>query len=129
MITQLRKGKQQGININPFILTGDLYPLINNGHDSFIEDRTAVPEIKTYTSPVRVAKKKKAVKKTNDKNTPSLYEEVYYMESDYETIVDERLEFSYQGMKFKVVKREPLARTDIIGYQYELDDITQGLTV
>lgn len=129
MVDQLRKGKQQGININPFILSGVLYPLVDNGYGSSREDRSAIPDPKSYTNPVRIAKKKKSVKKTNDNNTPPVYEEVYYMESDYETIVDERLEFAYQGMKFKVMKREALARTDIIGYQYELDDITEELAV
>lgn len=129
MTAQLQQGIDYKIGINPFQLSGALYPLIDNGHGSVREDRAAIPEPKIYTNPVRISKTKGPVKKTNDNTTPPVYEETYFMVSDHLTLVDVRLEFTYNDMKFKVMKREPLAKYGFIGYQYELDDITEELTV
>ncbi len=127
---QLIEGRIKSIEINPHILTGELYPLIDNNFESQREDREATPELKVYVNPVRIVKKKAQVKKTNDNTTPIVYEEVWFMISDNETIVDVRLEFDYEGMKFKVKKRESEKRYGIItGYQYKLDDITEELTI
>lgn len=129
MTEQLQQGIDYKININPFQLSGVLYPLVDNEHGSVREDRAAIPESKIYTNPVRIAKTKGSVKNTNDNTTPPVYEETYFMVSDHNTLVDVRLEFNYNDMKFKVMKREPLAKLGIIGYQYELDDITEELTI
>ena len=130
MTEQLKKGKLQGIALNSFQLQGDLYPLVDNGHGSFREDRSASPELKIYTNPVRVVKGKAKPKNTNDSNTPIVYEDIYLLLSDYDTIVDVRLEFEYEDMKFKVMKIEPLTKHGvIIEYQYELKDITRELVI
>jgi len=129
-MNQLIKGIEKKIEINPFVLTGVLYPLKSNNNDSFIEDREAAPDPKVYTNPVRIAKTKRPVKKTDDSSTPPVFEETYFLISDNETLVDIRLEFDYEGMKFKVMKREPLKKHGIIiVYQYELNDITEELTI
>lgn len=115
------------INLNPFYLTGLLYPLIDNGYSALVENRSGIPETKIYTLPVRISTKKKAIKKTNSDNTPVVYEDVYMMVSDINTIVDERLEFIYKEVTLKVIKRVPQRKYGIlIGYEYELKDITEG---
>ena len=116
------------IQLNPFYLTGILYPLIDNENDSFIEDRTATPGNKIYTNPVRISTKNKNIKKTEADSTPYTFEEVFFMVSDNETVVDERLEFNYKENSFKITKRIPVRKyNDIIGYKYELKDITEKI--
>ena len=116
------------IQFNPFYLIGVLYPLIDNGNDSFIEDRTVTPENKVYNYPVRISTKEKNIKKTKDNSTPYTNEEVFFMVSDNRTVVDERLEFNYNENSFKITKRIPIRKyNDIIGYEYELKDITEEI--
>ena len=116
------------IQINPFYLTGILYPLIDNENDSFIEDRAITPENKIYTNPVRISTKNKNIKKTEADSTPYTFEKVFFMVSDNETVVDERLEFNYKENSFKITKRIPVRKyNDIIGYEYELKDITEKI--
>ena len=116
------------IQFNPFYLIGVLYPLIDNGNDSFIEDRAVTPENKVYNYPVRISTKKKNIKKTKDNSTPYTNEEVFFMVSDNRTVVDERLQFNYNENSFKITKRIPIRKyNDIIGYEYELKDITEEI--
>jgi hypothetical protein len=126
MLNQKRELFKNKILNNSFDLTGDLYPLVDNGYGQYIENRSGVAIEKTYTNPVRIYRIKKAVKKLNDTETPYIFEEVYNMQSDHETAVDVRLEFFYNGLKFKIKSRESLVKFGgVIGYQYELDEITE----
>lgn len=122
----LQKLTKQNINRNPFKLSGILYSLIDNGYGEMIEDRAA-PVVKNYVNPVRIFRKKKLIKSTMDNSTPYVYEDVYYLLSDYETEVDVRLEFEYNFIKFKIKTKEKLIKYEkIIGFQYELDEITEA---
>ena len=125
MINTLISAYKKKIEINSFYLSGVLYPLINNGHDNFIEDRSATPEEKSYVNPVRISTVKKPIKKTKADSTPYGYEDVFIMVSDNETIIVERLEFNYQNNRLKIIKRDPKIKYGtIFGYEYELSDIT-----
>jgi hypothetical protein len=110
-------------------LSGKLYPLIDNGHGNLIENRNGVPTPKSYVNPVRISTLKKTIQKKDDSGTPVSIEKYYYfMISDYETIVDLRLEFVYFSKTLKVTQRRELKKfSGVIGYEYELKDITEGV--
>lgn len=124
----LRKYHKDKILINPFYLSGDLYPLINNGYNEMIENKQGTPVEKTYTNPVRISTLKKHIEKRDNTGTPVVIEKyVYFMISDYQTIVDVRLEFEYEGNTMKVTQRKPLIKYGAIhGYEYELKNLTEG---
>lgn len=126
----LKKTFKDRIKINPFTLTGNLYPLVDNGDGDMIEDRNATPESKSYTKHVRISTRKKWVMEKKHDQTPvntQIFD--WYMISDNETIVDERLEFTYHNMNFKVTKRKENRKYgEVIGYEYELKDITEDST-
>jgi len=124
----LRKYHKERILINPFSLSGNLYPLIDNGYGENIEDKNGIPVVKNYTKPVRISYEKKWIKKIQEDSSPIIYEKrVYYMVSDYETIVDVRLEFTYNGIDLKVTQRKELRKYNtLIGYEYELKELTGG---
>jgi hypothetical protein len=127
MIKQLVKGCENKIRLNPFYLTGKLYPLKGNDYNNPIEDRTATPQEIRYLNPVRISTIKKPIKKTKDTTTPVTYEDVFIMVSDNETIVAERLEFNYQNNTLKIIKRVPIRKyQETFEYEYELKDITSG---
>ena len=125
----LRKLNQEKILANPFTLSGNLYPVIGNGYGSFIRQPGALPVIKTYTNPVRISTEKSAIKRTLDNGTPYITEQrVYYMISDYLTLVDIGLEFVYNDINLRVKKiRELIKYGQLIGYEYELEEI--GATI
>ena len=125
-INLLKQGIKNKIQINPFSLSGSIYPQKDNGYGQQIDDLSASAVATSYTNDIRIFRKKKNVKVTNEINTPYTYEEIYYMISDYETIVDTRLIFTYNSIKLVVKTREPIIKYGaIIGYQYELDEITE----
>lgn len=114
--------------INSFLLSGELRLLIDNGYGQMIEDKTNSPIIKTYENPVRISFEKKWIQKQDVSGTPVTIEKrVYYMISDYETIVDVGLEFIYHGIRLKVMQRKLLIKFGaLIGYEYELKNLTEG---
>jgi hypothetical protein len=124
----LIKANKDRIQLNPFILSGVLYPLIDLGNDETGEDRSATSDPKNYTNPVRISTRKRWMLNKNEKDTPvntQLFD--WYMISDNETLIDEQLEFTYQDMDFKVTNiREINKYGELIGYEYELTDITEG---
>lgn len=124
----LRKYHKDKININPFSLSGNLYPLINNGHDEMIEDKQGIPVPKSYANPVRIATLKKNITKKDSTGTPVTIEKyVWFMISDWQTIVDVRLEFEYEGKTLKVTQRKEIKKFGAIhGYEYELKDLTRS---
>ena len=120
----LRQGVVDKIAINPFVLTGLLYATKDNGYGTLIRDLSSPPEEKTYSNPVRIGTTKKPIKKTLDADTPIVYENVYFMLSDWETVVDEKLEFLYFGVSLRVEKTRPLVKFDeVFGYEYELREV------
>lgn len=124
----LRKYHKERIDINPFVLSGNLYSLIDNGCGGMIENKSAVPDIKTYTNPVRISHEKRTIQTRDNTGTPVTTEKrVYYMISDYETPVDIRLEFIYNDFNFKVLQRKKIIKYgSLIGYEYELQNLTEG---
>ena len=124
--TFMRKRIKDDIQNNPFSLVGNLYLLKDNGYGSNVEDTNKPSVEKSYTNDVRIFRKKRGVKTTNANKTPYTYEEIYYMLSDYETVVDTKLIFIYNDIRFRVKTREPIIKYgSIIGYQYELDETTE----
>lgn len=128
-IELMRKTIKHDININPFQLTGYLYPEIDNGYGSMIRDPAGVPVLTNYANPVRISTEKRYIKKTNDNQTPETYEKrIYFMLSDYETQVDTKLEFEYNGINLRVKKvRDLIKFGDIIGYEYELEEVGDSI--
>jgi hypothetical protein len=124
----LVKCHKEKIKINPFILSGDLYPLKDNGYGEFVEDRNLPPIVKTYANKVRVSFLKRQIQKLDANKTPVTIEQrYYYMISDNETKIDLRLEFNYNGVVLKVKQRKELRKfNSLIGYEYELNNITEG---
>lgn len=122
----LIKYNKEKILINPFILSGNLYPLIDDGYGNMIENKNGVPEVKTYINPVRISTYKRQVQKRNDSGTPIYVEQrVYYMISDNITPVDLRLEFVYNNISLKITQRKELRKYNtLIGYEYELKNLT-----
>lgn len=127
-IDLLRKTIRDDILINPFQLSGNLYPEIINNYGSLIRDPSGIPVVKTYDHPVRISTRKSPIKETLDKQTPEVYEtKIYIMLSDYETIVDIKLEFEYNGLNFRVKKSRDLIKLgEIFGYEYELEEVGAG---
>jgi hypothetical protein len=122
----MQKAVKKNIQNNPFSLSGDLYNVIDNGYGQNIEDRSSPAVEKSYANDVRIFRIRKNVKQIANSETPYIYEEVYHMQSDHETPVDVRLEFSYNEFKFKVKNRWPIIKYGgLVGYQYELDEITE----
>ena len=119
---------KEKIKLNPFSLSGNLYPLIDNGFGEMIEDTTGVLISVSYTNPVRISHRKKWGLKRDSSGTPvsiEIYE--FFMISDNETIVDEDLIFTFQGVVLKVTQRKSLIKYNtIIGYEYELKNLTEG---
>ena len=126
----LIKAFKNRIQINPFILSGNLYPLVDNGDGEMIEDTAATPTLKRYTNPVRISTRDKWMLDRRLHTTPVTSQLLdWYMVSDNETVVDERLEFTYANMDFKVTQRkEQRKHGELIGYEYELKDLTEGET-
>ena len=60
----LRIAYKKRIQNNPFSLSGDLYPLVDNGHGGYNEDTDATPEVKSYTNDVRISHLKKGIKQS-----------------------------------------------------------------
>lgn len=126
MISELLIAQSEKIQNNPFFLSGDLYPLIDNGYGGLIEDYSDTPAPISYTNPVRISTVKKQIKQNKTDSSPYVTVEKHIMISDKNTIVDLRLEFFYNGLKLKVMTREKLIKFgEIFGYQYELNNITQ----
>ena len=124
----LRIAYKKRIQINSFSLSGNLYPLVDNGHGGFNEDEDATPEEKSYTNAVRISHLKKGIKKVESGKPFFIEQRVYYMISDYETIVDKRLEFVYNGINLKVMQRKEIIKYGfIIGYEYELKELTEAI--
>jgi hypothetical protein len=124
----LRTLNKQKIALNPFSLSGDLYPLIDNGHGRYNENKNAVPEVKTYTNNVRISFTTKSIRKIENGSPIYIQQRVYFMISDYETIVDNRLEFDYYGVMLKVIQRRDLRKdSSLIGYEYELKELTEAV--
>jgi len=124
----LRKYHKDRINLNPFTLSGDSYPLVDNGYEEDIEDKAGVPTVESYTNPVRISFQKKWIKKIMEDSSPIIYEKrVYFMISDYQTVVDIGLEFTYNSIELKVMQIKKLIKYNtLIGYEYELKDKTEG---
>jgi hypothetical protein len=126
MLAEKRKLFKEKIKNNPYSLSGVVYPQVDNGYGTMIENRAGVPTAKTYTNQVRIYRVKKAVKQIINNNAVYFYEEIHEMQSDSDTVVDTRLEFTYNAIKFRVKLCEPIIKFGgIIGYQYEIDDITE----
>lgn len=124
----LRRAWKEKININPFLLSGILYPVIDNGYGEMIENRENGEEA-YFDSPVRVGYTKKWIMKRDEGSTPIYVERrVYHMISDHETEVDIGLEFEYKDeVKLKVLNRKVIRKYEtIIGYEYEMKDITRN---
>lgn len=122
----IRENKNK-IRINPFKLSGNLYPLVYNQQGSYIEDRNSEPEKITYNNDVRIGFQIKKIKKIENGNVLFYEQKVYFMLSDNETVVAKGLEFEYRNIKLKVIQRKELIKFNtIIGYEYELKDITEG---
>jgi len=119
---------KEKIKLNPFSLSGNLYPFIDNGYGEMIEDTTGVLISVSYVNPVRISHRKRWGLFRDSSGTPvniEIYE--YFMISDNKTIVDEDLIFVFQGVKLKVTQRKPLIKYNtIIGYEYELKNLTEG---
>ena len=125
LLIQANKDK---IKLNPYSLSGNLYPLVDSGHGEFIEDLTAVPVPKTYTNKVRISHRERWGLQRDHTGTPvNIKIHEFFMISDNVTIVDIGLRFSYQGFNLKVTQRKPLLKYDsIICYEYELKNLTEG---
>ena len=123
----LIKYHKERILLNPFTLSGNLYPLTNDGYGNQIEDKNGVLIPKSYVNPVRISFEKKWIQKRDTSGTPvSVEQRVYYMISDNVTPVDIRLEFVYQGITLKVMQRKELRKYNtLIGYEYELKNLTE----
>ena len=126
----LIKAFKDRIKINPYTLNGNLYPLVDNGDGEMIEDKDATPEEKSYTNPVRISTRDKWMLERQLHTTPVTGQLLdWFMVSDNETVVDKRLEFTYSNMDFKVTQRkEQKKHGELIGYEYELKDLTEGNT-
>ena len=124
----LIKYNKEKILINPFILSGNLYPLIDDGYGNMIENKNGIPVEMDYTNPVRISTYKRQVQKRDSSGTPVYVEQrVYYMISDNITPVDLRLEFVYNGISLKIMQRKELRKYNtLIGYEYELKNLTEG---
>jgi len=121
----LRTANKQKIALNPFSLSGDLYPLVDNGHGRYNENKDAVPELKIYTNNVRISFTTKPIRKIENGSPIYIQQRVYFMISDYETLVDNRLEFVYNGTRLKVIQRRELRKyNSLIGYEYELKELS-----
>lgn len=124
-IELLKKSIKDKININPLQLSGNVYPVVDNGYGSLIKEPDGIPEDKIYTNPVRISTEKRKIKNTKDNQTPETYEKrIYFMISDYETVIDIDLEFVYNSLNMRVKKyRELIKYGEIYGYEYELEEI------
>jgi len=124
----LRTLNKEKIALNPFSLSGDLYPLVDNGHGRYNENKNAIPEVKTYTNNVRISFTTKSIRKIENGSPIYIQQRVYFMISDYETLVDNRLEFDYYGVMLKVIQRRDLRKdSSLIGYEYELKELTEAV--
>ena len=123
----LIKYNKEKILINPFTLSGNLYPLSDNGYGRMIENKDGIPVSKSYTNPVRISFEKKWIQKRDSSGTPvAIAQRVYYMISDNTTPVDIRLEFVYNNITLKVTQRKELRKYNtLIGYEYELKNLTE----
>jgi len=124
----LIRANKDKIKNNPYSLSGNLYPVIDNGYGEFLEDMGGVPVPKSYTNPVRISHRKRWGISRDSSGTPvsiEIYE--YFMISDNQTVVDVGLRFSFSGANLKVTQRKPLIKYNtIIGYEYELKNLTEG---
>lgn len=126
----LRKAHKKRILINPFYLSGILPDVVDNGYGEMIEAEGASPAEVIFDNPVRIGYTKKWIMKRNEGNTPIYVEKrVYHMISDHETEIDVGLEFEYRdGVNLKVKNRKVLRKfNNIIGYEYEIQDITRDM--
>lgn len=118
---------KEKIGINPFSLSGVLYPLESNGHGGFRENKNTTPAAMEYTNSVRIGFQIKKIRKVEKDEALYFEKRVYFMLSDNLTPVDIRLEFDYNGVTLKVMQRKELRKYNtVIGYEYELDELTEG---
>jgi hypothetical protein len=123
----LIRAHKEKIQINPFSLSGILYPEIDNGYGEMVDDRSVIPTSIEYDNDVRISFLKQNIQKRNSAGTSvSVEKYVYFMISDNETIVDERLEFTYNNIDLRVTQRKEIRKFEtLIGYEYELKDLTE----
>lgn len=119
---------KEKIAINPFSLSGNLYPLESNGHGGTRENKNGTPSIISYDSDVRISFQIKKIHKIVKSEVLYFEKRVYFMLSDSLTAVSVRLEFDYNGVTLKVMQRKELRKYNtLIGYEYELEEITEGV--
>jgi hypothetical protein len=102
-LDQAIRGFKMKIAQNPFILSGDLYPLIADGIGGFKRDLSGIPAPVSYTNPVRITKGFVNPGDTLGSEEPKVNAESWIIEADIETTLDQGLEFDYQDYRFKIL--------------------------
>lgn len=123
----LIKANKDKIKLNSFSLSGNLYPLKDNGYGEMVENLAGVPTPKSYTNKVRISHRERwGIQKDSSGSPISIKIHEYFMISDNETIVDIGLRFTFNGVDLKVTQRKTLIKYNtIIGYEYELKNLTE----
>lgn len=100
IVDQLKAGWKQKISNNPFVLSGVKPVLIADGLGGFKKSGSTTPV--SYTNPVRITRGF-IDQESSEKREPKVNSEQWVIESDFETIIEVGVLFTWESYDFEIM--------------------------